>query len=91
MLAAALALPPTNGLRRWTSHHLFGLIAVTGLYLSEAINLERDDVDLEEGVLTVRQTRFGESRLVPSRSKTRATLHSYADRRDAHLGSRRGP
>jgi len=34
LLAAALALPPADGLRRWTYHHLFGLIAVTGMRLS---------------------------------------------------------
>jgi integrase len=37
LLAAALALPPTDGLRRWTYHCLFGLLAVTGLRLSEVI------------------------------------------------------
>jgi hypothetical protein len=41
LLRAALALPPTDGLRRWTYHHLFGLIAVTGMRLSEAIGLQR--------------------------------------------------
>ena len=41
------------------------LIAVTGMRLSEAMGLERDDVDLEAGVLTVRLTKFGKSRLVP--------------------------
>ena len=35
LLAAALALPPEDGLRRWTYHTLFGLIAVTGMRLSE--------------------------------------------------------
>jgi integrase len=53
LLAAALALPPEDGLRRWTYHYLFGLIAVTGMRLSEAIGLQRDDVDLEAGVLTL--------------------------------------
>ena len=86
LLAAALALPPAGGLRRWTYNHLFGLPAVTGLRLSEAINLQRDDVDLEGGVLTV-----GKSRLVPLHPTTRAALHSYAERREAHLGSRCGP
>jgi integrase len=58
LLAAALALPPANGLRRWTYHYLFGLIAVTGMRLSEAIGLQRSDVDLDEGVLVAaRQTR----------------------------------
>ena len=65
LLAAALALPPANGLRRWTYHYLFGLIAVTGTRLSEAIGLQRSDIDLDEGVLTVRQSKFGKSRLVP--------------------------
>jgi integrase len=91
LLAAALALPPAGGLRRWTYHCLFGLIAVTGMRLSEAIGLQRDDVDLDNGVLTVRQTKFGKSRLVPLHPTTRAALRSYAARRDAHLGSRCGP
>jgi integrase len=89
LLAAALALPPEDGLRRWTYHYLFGLIAVTGMRLSEAIGLQRDDVDLEAGVLTVRLTKFGKSRLLPLHPTTRAALRSYADWRDAHLGSRR--
>ncbi|MEA2729945.1 MAG: hypothetical protein QOF70_4420 [Acetobacteraceae bacterium] len=91
LLAAALVLPPEDGLRRWTYHYLFGLIAVTGMRLSEAIGLQRDDVDLEAGVLTVGLTKFGKSRLVPLHPTTRSALRSYADRRDAHLGSRCSP
>ncbi|WP_233475865.1 tyrosine-type recombinase/integrase [Bradyrhizobium brasilense] len=90
LLKAALALPSANGLRRWTYHYLFELIAVTGMRLSEAIGFERADVDLEEGVLTVRESRFGKSRLVPLHPTTRAALRRYADRRAAHLGSRCG-
>lgn len=91
LLAAALALPPANGLRRWTYHYLFGLIAVTGIRLSEAIGLQRSDVDLDESVLTVRRSKFGKSRLVPLHWTTRKALVSYAGRRDAHLGSCCGP
>ena len=87
LLAAALALPPANGLRRWAYHYLFGLIAVTGMRLSEAIGLQRGDVDLNEGVLTIRQSKFGKSRLIPLHPTTRAALCRYAKRRDAHLGS----
>jgi integrase len=50
---------PEHG--RLQYYHLFGLIAVTGMRLSEAIGLQRSDVDLEGGVLTVRQTKFGKS------------------------------
>lgn len=91
LLAAALALPPADGLRRWTYHCFFGLLAVTGLRLSEAVGLQRDDVDLEAGVLTVRQSKFGKSRLVPLHLTACAALRSYSERRDAHLGSRCGP
>jgi len=90
LLTAALALPPEGGLRRWTYHTLFGLIAVTGMRISEAMGLERGDVDLDAGVLTVRRTKFGKSRLVPLHPTTCTALRSYAARRDAYLGSRRG-
>ena len=83
-------LAAAGGLRRWTYHCLFGLIAVTGMRLSEAIGLRRDDVDLDNGVLTVRQTKFGKSRLVPLHPTARVALRTYAERRDAHLGSRCG-
>ncbi len=90
LLAAALALPPENGLRRWTYHYLFGLIAVTGIRLSEAIGIHRNDVDLNDGVLTIRQGKFGKSRLVPLHATTSAALRGYAGRRDAHIGSDSG-
>jgi integrase len=66
--------------------------AFTGckLRISESMGLERDDVDLDAGVLTVRLTKFGKSRLVPLHPTTSAALRSYAVRRDAHLGSRCG-
>ncbi len=64
LLTAALALRPANGLRRWTYHALFGLNAVTGISISEGMSLERDEVDLGAGVLTVRQSEFGRSRLL---------------------------
>lgn len=87
LLAAALSLPPAGGLRRWTYHYLFGLIAVTGMRLSEAIGIQRNDVDLQAGVLTVRLTKFGKSRLVPLHPTTSAALRNYAERRDDHLAS----
>jgi integrase len=91
LLAAALALPPEDGLRRWTYHTLFGLIAVTGMRLSEAMGLEHGDVDLAAGVLTLRLTKFGKSRLAPLHPTTCMALRAYVDRRTAHLGTRCGP
>jgi integrase len=50
LLAAALALPPATRLRRWTYYYLFGLFAVTGVRMSEAIQLQRSDVDLDSSM-----------------------------------------
>jgi integrase len=90
LLKAALALPSKDRLNRWTYHTFLGLIAVTGMRISEAMSLERGDVDLDAGVLTVRLTKFGKSRLVPLHATTCGALRTYADRRDANLGSRCG-
>jgi integrase len=91
LLAAALSLPSANALRCWTYHCLFGLIAVAGLRHSEALDLHRDDVNLDQGILTIRETKFGKSRLVPLHITTVAVLSDYAVRRDAHLGVPRSP
>jgi len=82
LLKAARNLPPPTGLRPWTYHCLFGLMAVTGLRISEAIGLDRQDVDLEQGLLTVRLTKFGKSRLVPLHPSTVNRLKSYVRRRE---------
>lgn len=91
LLAAAQSLPPVGALRRWTYHCLFGLIVATGMRLSEAIGLECGDVDLDAGVLTIRLTKFGKSRLVPLHPTTSAALRDYAQRRDTHLPTRHTP
>jgi integrase/recombinase XerD len=81
LLRAALKLPAKSGLRPWTYHCLFGLLCVTGLRVSEAQNLELQDVDLRAGVLTIRGAKFGKSRLVPLHASTRRVLADYIARR----------
>src|SRR6516165_9779745 len=82
LLRAALKLPAKNGLRPWTYHCLFGLLSVTGLRVSEAQNLELQDVDLRAGVLTIRGAKFGKSRLVPLHASTRRVLADYIAKRE---------
>jgi integrase len=67
---------------------LFGLLSVTGLRLGEARNLELQDVDLEAGVLTVRGTKFGKTRLVPLHASTCRVLAEYLVRRQGHWAGR---
>jgi len=91
LLAAALSLPLAGALRRRTYNCLFGLIAVTGLRHSEALGLLRTDVDLDQGILTIRETKFGKSRLVPLHATTLAVLSDYAAQRDAQARLGRSP
>jgi integrase len=81
--AARLASP--LGLRAHTYATLFGLLAVTGLRLGEALALDRDDVDLRAGLLAVRRGKFGKSRFVPLHPSTPRALRRYAQRRDLLL------
>ena len=81
LLRCALALAPTDGLRPWTYHCLLGLLSVTGMRIGEAIRLQLDDVNLLEGLLTLRGTKFGKSRLVPIHSSTQVVLAQYREHR----------
>lgn len=91
LLAATLDLRPVHGLRRWTFHCLFGLLAAAGLRISEALWMRRDDVDLVQGILTIRDTKFGKSRLVPVHPTTQEVLLRYAARRDEHPDRQASP
>lgn len=91
LLAAALKLSPRQGLRPRTYHCLFGLLTVAGLRISEALKLEQPDVDLGKGILTIRQTKFGKTRLVPLHTSTRDVMADYARRRDRFLRNASSP
>lgn len=82
LIAAARQLPSATGLRPATYATLFGLLAVTGLRISEALALNQGDVDWSEAVLTIRRTKFGKSRLVPVHPSTRRALQRYCGLRD---------
>jgi integrase len=88
LLKAALNLPSTYSLRPWTYYCLFGLLAVTGMRISEALNLKAKDVDWSEGVLRIQGAKFGKSRLVPLHASTRRTLSAYTKRRDRFFPQR---
>jgi len=77
LLRCALELPPVDGLRPLTYHCLLGLLSVTGLRIGEAIRLQLEDVNLQEGLLTIHGTKFGKSRLVPIHRSTQEVLAQY--------------
>ncbi len=77
LLKAASRLRSENGLRAATYATVFGLIAATGMRISEPIALDREDVNLTRGILTIRRTKFGKSRLIPVHSSTIDKLIKY--------------
>jgi len=82
LLDAAARLPSKTGLRPRTHVTLLGLLVVTGMRISEAVALDRQDVDLPAAVLTIRRSKFGKSRLVPVHASTCRALECYAQCRD---------
>jgi integrase len=97
LLRKAQRLPQETGLEPITIHTLIGLLACTGIRVSEALRLREDDVDLKNRLITVRESKFRQSRLIPIHSTVAAKLSRYARRRrrdfpcsDSFFVSRRG-
>lgn len=87
LIEAARSIRPP--LRALSHEALFGLLWASGMRIGEAVGLERDDVDLAQGVIMIREAKFGRSRLVPLHRTTTDALSSYAARRDRHCPSPR--
>jgi integrase/recombinase XerD len=80
LMRAAARLP--SPLMAATYPTLFGLLAVSGVRIGEAIGLDRDDVDARHGLLRVINSKFGKSREVPLDASAMWALNRYARRRD---------
>jgi integrase/recombinase XerD len=83
VLKATQNLKGKRGLRSRTHYTIFGLLAVTGMRISEAINLDDTAVNLSEGILTIHKTKFGKTRLVPIHGSVQRELESYKAFRDS--------
>ena len=74
------------GLRPYTYSVLFGLLSVTGMRIQEVTDLNQKDVNLDEGLITIQQTKFRKSRIIPIHKSTRKKLEQYISKRDNILG-----
>ncbi len=83
LMSESARLNSPKGLRGLTYVTLIGILASTGLRPGEALALDLPDVDLDNGILAVRQTKFGKSRFVPIKDSMCAALARYAERRNA--------
>jgi len=82
LLRSCSMLMPPDSLRPLTYRTLFGLLASTGLRVSEALRLANKDVDLSRAVLSVNETKFHKSRIIPIHSTVVAALAAYMSERD---------
>jgi len=78
-------------LRAASYEALFGLLAVSGMRVGEAIALQREDVDLEAGLITIRKAKHDRARLVPLHPTATDALRGYASERDRLCPHPRSP
>lgn len=86
LMHAAAGLAPAGGLRPLSYATLFGLVACTGLRISEALSLTCGDVDLHDAMLIVRAGKGGRARLVPLHPTALAPLRAYVSGRIHRFG-----
>jgi len=86
LLAATGRLWPSYPLKWLVYRTLFGLLACTGMRVSEALKLNAADVDLVHGVLRIEKTKFKKSRLVPLHPTATQALRRYAQARYGQQG-----
>jgi integrase/recombinase XerD len=86
IITVASELPSVYGLRGLICSTLFGLIAVTGLRISEALALDLDDLDIDHGVLRVRRGKLGRERLLPLDPSVVEQLIAYVAERNRLIG-----
>jgi integrase len=82
LMAASQQISVRHPLRGRTLATVIGLLASTGLRSGEALRLDRSDVDLANGVLQIRKTKFRKDRLVPVHVSTLTALQGYVGPRD---------
>jgi len=85
LMAAARELLSPRKLRCHTYYHLIGLLATTGMRSGEAVRLANSDVNFADGLITIRKSKFGKSRVIPIHTTTARALAAYKARRDAFL------
>ena len=86
IVSEAARLKCRTGLRGMTCSTMFGLIAVTGMRIGEALALHDADVDTGGAVIRVRHAKNGRDRIIPVTDCTAERLQRHRDTRDRILG-----
>jgi integrase len=91
LVKGARQIDPSNPIKGPTLSSLFGLLAVTGMRVGEALALDCDDIDWSRALLTIRLAKGNKSRIVPLHSSTVAALRHYESIRDSVYPHRTSP
>jgi integrase len=89
LIEACRQLTPVNGIRPHTHATLFGLLACTGMRISEALRLSIDDFDPDQGIITIIDGKFHKSRILPLHPSCVEALVNYEDLRERRQPSTR--
>jgi len=79
--ASACCESPRSKLRPYTWRMLILLLYGAALRISEALSLTLADVDLTAGILTIRESKFYKTRLIPMSPVLSSALQTYVARR----------
>lgn len=85
LIDSARRIGAPDELKGATYATLFGLLAATGMRVGEAIALNREDIDIEEALITVHRAKGNKSRWVPLHPSVQQALKDYAGLRDRTL------
>lgn len=91
LVELAYQIAPANPIKGPTLGTLLGLLATTGLRVSEALKLDCGDVDWDREQLTIRLAKGNKTRLTPLHPSTVAALRRYSSTRDTIYPKRRNP
>jgi len=84
ILAATRKLPSKDSYTYWI---LFGLLLATGMRIGEALALNNEDIDLKQGLITIRKGKLDKPRILPLHATTRKVLKQYVQKRDRQFPS----
>jgi integrase/recombinase XerD len=89
LIKLARTLPPKGSLRPHTYSTLLSLLWVSGLRIGEALRLNLEDVDTDNAILHIRESKFFKSRLVPLTLSATSALETYRSHREQHCYDQR--
>lgn len=82
---------PHNRFNQHTYFVLFGLLAVTGMRIREVLNLECNEINFKDRIITITKSKFRKTRYIPIHNSTIEVLKNYSNCRNQHFPNHKIP